>query len=319
MGAGIDLKGGYLENDRTALGGTDGQTAFSRRQGGGVGANLSYDSYTLANQLDEFLAVRDLSTLPLRFTGVLELGVRFEDTEVAKTAVGGIRSGTAAELRLNGSGSMIRMLRGPTEAGIGRVSMDVLGNHQQGVDGGGGEFSYSRTEVGVAVEVQFGFERSRDFLVRELVRVGQASGNLPTLEEFRIGGGSAVRGLQEGELSGRSVVALSGELGVNLGLLTGVHRAKPDAEQKPKPFWARLDGVYLKGFVDWGRVTSDGGFQGAGRDSAFGTGLMLELPRELLGGGGSKGVPSFSLGYAYSPDSRIHRGGMFVVSTRLPF
>ncbi len=319
FGFGIELKGAHLENDRTALGGTDGQTAFSRRQGGEFGANLSYDSYTLANQLDEFLAVRDLSTLPLRFAGVLGLGVKFEDTEVARTVVGGIRSGTAAELRLNGSGSMIRLLRGPTEPGIGRVSLDVLGNHQQGVDGAGGEFSYSRSEVGLAVEMQFGCERSRDFLVRELVRVGLASGNLPTLEEFRIGGGSAVRGLQEGELSGRSVVALSGEFGVNLGLLTGVHRANPDAEQKPKPFWARLDGVYLKGFLDWGRVTSGGGFQGAGRDSAFGTGLMLELPRELLGGGGSKGVPSISLGYAYSPDSRIHRSGMFVVSTSLPF
>jgi hypothetical protein len=319
FGAGIDLNGGYLENDRTALGGTDGQTAFSRRQGGEFGANVGYDSYTLANQLDEFLGVRDLSTLPLRFTGVLGVGVKYEDTEVARTVVGGIRSGTAAELRLNGSGSMIRMLRGPTEPGIGRLSLDVLGNHQQGVDGVGGEFSYSRSEVGLAVEMQFGFERSRDFLVRELVRVGLATGNLPTLEEFRIGGGSAVRGLQEGEISGRSVVALSGEFGVNLGLLTGVHRAKPDAGEEPKSIWSRLDGVYLKGFLDWARVTSDGGFQGAGRDSAFGTGLMLELPRELLGGVGSKGVPSISLGYAYSPDSRIHRAGMFAVSTSLPF
>lgn len=319
LGYGIELKGGYLENDRTALGGTDGQTAFSRRQGGEFGGSLSYDSYSPKDRLQEFLAAGDLSTLPLRYTAVLGLGVKFEDTQVARTVVGGIRSGTAAEARLNGSGSMIRMLRGPTEPGIGRLSCDLLGNHQQGVDGVGGEFSYSRSEVGVALEMQFGFERSRDFVVRELVRVGLASGNLPTLEEFRIGGGSAVRGLQEGELSGRSVVALSGEFGVNLGLLTGVHRAKPDAEEKAKSFWARLDGVYLKGFVDWGRVTSDGGFQGAGRDSAFGTGLMLELPRELLGGGGSERVPSLSLGYAYSPDSRIHRSGMFVVSTSLPF
>lgn len=130
-------------------------------------------------------------------------------------------------------------------------------------------------------------------------RAGRVEGNAPLTGEFRAGGDEGwIRGLREGELTGREFRVHSFAAGPLLPFLSGAK----DSGRPP---------VYLLGFVDTGRVRETAG---AWR-SAEGYGVALNLDDMGIGGGKTAAL---TFGYAYSPASLTDRHGSLFVRFDVP-
>jgi len=133
----------------------------------------------------------------------------------------------------------------------------------------------------------------------------------PLFELGRLGGPLTVRGLEEGEFIGRKLSADQFELGINALVLWHVVTRKPveemllrdclDESTSGLPF--DVSNAYLKVFYDLGRVHDQDSFVNPIARTARGYGIALEL-RQMAG----KNV-NLSIGYAYSPDSALHKSG----------
>ncbi|MFZ4795488.1 MAG: hypothetical protein ACOYLN_15285, partial [Blastocatellia bacterium] len=73
-----------------------------------------------------------------------------------------------------------------------------------------------------------------------------------------------------------------------------------------------LSNIYLKGFIDRARVTGI-----ATGQRALGYGTALEL-RDLPAGSVGRRL-NLSIGYGFSPQSRLHRSGTLITSVALSF
>lgn len=333
--AGVRAVGDYRQDDRTAFEGLSSGTVEASEWSTEVTLRAAYDSHSLADHLRrdaEDPARRRFEILPS-----LESGLRYEGSWINDApATTGLEDGSLPVWRGRLGTVLIWDLYQPHRAGIGEVEVEAAARWDQGFDSGDGDFDYSQWQAAGLVKVLFGWEDARDWVFRQSLTTGGSHGRLPDLSQFRLGGGQPVRGLQEGERSGRSMVATATELGINLGRLvrrparstTSGQESGAGAEggedgtgeeggkggDSPLGF---LEGMYLTAFFDWGRTSPEGSAGDAweGGRSATGFGVLLEVPKQALG----RRFGSLSVGYAYSPDSELHRGGVFVVSAGFPF
>ena len=220
-------------------------------------------------------------------------------------------------LTLNANLGLTHDFRQAKGAGPGLLNIFVDARSQRGFRLFGADYSYNKTYVAVTGEIFFGSTSTRDFFLRYNRVMGTSNRGTPIFELFRLGGPQTVRGMEEGEFIGRKMSADQFEFGVNAlvlwQLVTGNSQAKAlrksecagDAvDEQPKPPFD-ISKFYLKVFYDRGRVHDDDSFNlpFTLNRVAQGYGLAFEL-REL---GGQK--INLSIGYAYSPESRLHDRG----------
>jgi hypothetical protein len=129
------------------------------------------------------------------------------------------------------------------------------------------------------------------------LRGGTIHGRAPLTAEFRAGGDDGwIRGLREGELTGRKFSAASLTFGRDFSALLG----KKAAEMKPT----------FEIFHDHGRIDDSRGRQRTA--NGYGVALAVRLP---IGATRAR----ISAGYAYSPESKLDRYGSSFVRVSMPF
>ncbi len=162
----------------------------------------------------------------------------------------------------------------------------------------GGNYDYDLSEAIVTGSLTAGGDRPR-WKITTTIRGGRLRGAAPLGRQFRAGGNDGwIRGLQEGELIGSKYWAQSFAVGPDISsLLGGITEGKGP--------------IFLQVFYDWGRVATD---SHAWR-TAQGYGVSVLLDKMPVG----TVTAALSLGYAYSPESRVDRRGSFFVHLDFPF
>lgn len=165
----------------------------------------------------------------------------------------------------------------------------------RGLGFGGGDYRYTLADAKLTASLTRGAHPAAWRTQVEL-RGGTLSGEAPLATEFRAGGDEGwIRGLREGELAGRSFAAASLSTGPEISRLLG---------EKAPP-------AYLLAFCDYGRVKT-----ALGPRHASGFGVAVRLDQLPIGDGQPVAA---TLGYAYSPQSRLDPHGAVFVRIDLPF
>jgi hypothetical protein len=174
----------------------------------------------------------------------------------------------------------------------------------------GGDFSYDRVEASGTVETHFGFKDTRELFVRGIAGAAAASSGAPLQRQLQPGGGDYVRGLERGEVLAHSLLWQQLIAGMSFsGIWKRIHRQQqshPDSSGNsgPKlPF--DPNDSYVTLFFDHagsGNSTSFSRTLTSGR-SLKGFGIAAELDR-------LQGKFDFTIGYAYSPQSELHKRGL---------
>ncbi len=217
----------------------------------------------------------------------------------------------------------------PDKPGLGSFELAWRSQTKFGFDAGEGDFDFLCTSALLSGTVQFGPRQSRDYLVRLRLNGGSLTGTSPISEEFRFGGDSLVRGLEDGERMARGYVGGSLEAGISVGRLLSFLGDEPVAaptgstsEGTPtKPsrpvLPPQLQGAFLLAFVDYVKVTR--GSSRSGDDflddqlKSFGVALDINVPTQTMGN-----AVGIMIGYAWSPESE-EEGGRFFTSVRVDF
>jgi hypothetical protein len=302
----VAADGNFDHNDRTAFPGPPHFTAETKSWSGEVNGSAQYDSFSLRDKTERML------DLPLRkktqYVLSLIAGMKYSDYSVlGHGAAAPPEEGQTTKINGRLGASVSFDWHKPEQAGIGKMQLDssllgavvpsALSDH----------FDYTMWQAALGTTIWFGWQDSRDFFLSQNARNGSLFGHAPDLELFRLGG-SSVRGLQEGELAGQSVLSTSTELGYGLARLG--HLLFSSTNSTP------LDATYLTGFIDWGRTSQSGSIgspwhEGSG---AVAYGAAIDIAQSSLGP-----LSRFNIGYAYSPQSKLHRSGMVFVSASFPF
>jgi len=180
-----------------------------------------------------------------------------------------------------------------------RVNLTALARFAQSFESLGGHYGGRLGEGRLTADYTTPVH-GRSWKIAATLRGGEIDGDLPLAGEFRAGGENGwLRGLREGEFSGRTYWAQSFSAGPELSFLSG----GKDSGRPP---------VYLQCFADFGRVReASGSWQ-----SLEGYGVALNLSDLPLDEKGLTG--SLYLGYAYSPDSEADRHGSVFVRLDIP-
>ena len=212
-------------------------------------------------------------------------------------------------------------------AGLGMFNVYLTTRLQRGVRFFGADHRYNKASVSLTGEVFFGFISSKDFFLRYHRVMNTGTRGTPIFELFRLGGAQTVRGIEEGEFIGRKLSAGQVEFGIHSLLLWQLVTRKPvaaklrkdscpggsDGTQSKLPF--DITKVYLEFFYDRGRINDRDSFTlpGGFNRVAQGYGIGFEL-REL----GGKNI-NLSIGYARSPESRLHKSGTIYTGVSYAF
>ena len=196
---------------------------------------------------------------------------------------------------------------------MGKLNVSFNGRLQRGFRLFGADYKYNKASASVTFEAFFGSSSPRDYFFRYTRVMSTATHGTPVFELFRLGGPGSVRGIEEGEFIGRKMSADQFEVGINVLLLwqwIARNNAAKDLQRDEcegeveSALPVDLSKTYLKVFYDLGRINDQDSFStGPVRLSARGYGLAFEL-RQL----GGQDI-NLTIGYAYSPESRLHRSG----------
>ncbi len=308
----VNAGGGLIHNDRTAFPGPPPTTFGTRVWSGGANASTTFDSFSLKDAMEK------QADLPLRkrfqYITAFTAGLKYTNSTIFGQAVSPTPDqGRTTTLDGRMGLTLLFDLHQPEKAGIGEVEIDASLSGEVAPSSLSDHFNYTKWQAAVEATFWFGWKDSRDFFLRQNLRNGSLFGTTPALSLFRLGGNESVRGLQEGELAGRSVLSTTTELGYGLARLGQRIFGNPTNSAAGTP----LDDSYLKGFFDYGRTSQNGSIsspwhEGSGAVS-YGAAVEISKPD------GVQLPTSLSLGYAYSPQSKLHRGGMVFVSAGFAF
>lgn len=215
--------------------------------------------------------------------------------------------------------------------GIGELNFFAHAKAQKGISILGGDFEYDQYLLSAGAQVVFGFASPSDAFLSYQRGAGVGSKGTPLFELFRLGGSQFGRGLEEGEFIGRGLAYDRTELGVGvLPLWSLLRRAVPGAKRKPgdgasddstsgPPVVAGIDlsTVYLKVFYDRARLADTSSLGDVLNPSRGVEGYSAALELRGLRLGGRRA--NLTLGYARSPDSRLHRRGVVVTGLSYAF
>ena len=203
-------------------------------------------------------------------------------------------------------------------AHIGGVDVAAAAHFLRGLPAG--DFTFTQLLVSAQATLYFGASHPRDFFVRFRKAMGTSTGATPLFELFRLGGSDNTRGLEQGEQVGRKIAFEQSEAGISARQIVSWFQPAPrasDADKTPKASPIDLSKIYVKGFYDRGRASATGNFSDLFwfHHGAKGYGIALELANISAG---NKRI-ALTVGYAWSPDSALHRRGVPITSATLGF
>lgn len=312
----------YFKDDDTRFGHLTPDEIAMNEVGSTAQISLAYDSFSLLDHanvdcLDDSERRRTrfhFTATPVfayRDVSIKEDNLLLAITQIDPSLLPSSRTQTTT-LSLDFTGGISRDFRQSNKAGAGILNLTASGKLQRAFRVFGADYDYNKVNVTLSAEFFFGFSSWRDTLLRYNRVMGTSTHGTPIFELQRLGGPATVRGLEEGEVIGRKLSADQAEFGVNALLIWQVISRGSVAETLRKtdctggeqgPFDFR--NAYLKFFYDRGRVHDADSFLAPNTFSrtAEGYGAAIELRR--LGG---QNV-NLSLGYAYSPQSSLHKHG----------
>lgn len=192
------------------------------------------------------------------------------------------------------------------ETGLGEIRLRWNLTAKKAFKLGPGDFDFFAAKTEITGKAYFGDKTSRDFVLRLTVGGTLITGNSPIFEEFRIGGDTIVRGMEEGERIARGAFFDTVQLGLALERLWPGGSAAMGFD---------LKNIYLSFFADHAIVTRRGSTnpqEGESRNfEAAGVSLEMALPSDKVAG-------SLEFGYAWSRQS-IHEQGRVFATVRLDF
>jgi Omp85 superfamily domain len=197
-------------------------------------------------------------------------------------------------------------LKSREEAGLGETRLLWNVTAKKGFNFGPGDFDFFAAKTEITGRAYFGSKSSRDFILRLTAGGALVTGNSPIFEEFRIGGDTIVRGMEEGERIARGAFFDTVQFGV------AVERLWPGGSQA---MGFDLKNIYLSVFFDHALITRRGSRDPQDGESqnfeAIGASVEMALPGEKVSG-------SLEFGYAWSPQS-IHEHGRVFTTVHLDF
>ncbi|MCI0744230.1 MAG: hypothetical protein L0Y58_02390 [Verrucomicrobia subdivision 3 bacterium] len=222
-------------------------------------------------------------------------------------------------------------------AGLGQVSLSLDTRLQRGLSLFGADYIFGKAFLAAHGEALFGKFSPQDILLRHTRGIASGTGKTPIFELFRLGGPQNVRGIEEGEFIGRRLTFEQTEFGVNSLTLWRLLRKTSTKELNRTPCSEELDineprpappidfsNLYLKAFFDRARISDPTSFNRPPGNNlpgntlpgslpfqldrrATGYGFAVELRNLTTGEGGQR--INLSIGYARSPQSKLHRSG----------
>ena len=297
-----------------------------RETGSSATVSVAYDSFGLLDHatvdcLDKTDRKRTriyLVATPLfsyRDVNIKEDNLLLTITRIDKSLLPAART-QISTLSVDLAAGIRRDFRKPGRSGPGVLTFSLNGRLQRGFRFFGADYDYNKVNATITTEFLFGFKSPRDILLRYNRVMGTSTHGTPIFELLRLGGAQSVRGLEEGEVVGRKLSADQFEVGINALVLWNLITRKPVGEMLRKgnclenddpasklPFDIR--NAYLKFFYDQGRIHDSDSFNVPGNSNrtARGYGAALEI-RDV----GGKNI-NLSLGYAFSPESALHKSG----------
>jgi hypothetical protein len=216
-------------------------------------------------------------------------------------------SGQILFLLLDAQQSLRWKLRPRESPGWGETQLlwDVVA--KKAFRAGPGDFDFFASNTSLTGKIYFGDKSSRDFIARLTIGGALVTGNSPLFEEFRIGGDTIVRGMEEGERTARGLFFDTLQFGV------AVERLWPGGSAA---LGFDLKNLYLGLLFDHALITRQGSASpppsGESRNfEAVGVSVEMALP-------GDKTAGSLEFGYAWSPQS-IHEHGRVFTTVRFDF
>jgi hypothetical protein len=209
-----------------------------------------------------------------------------------------------------------------TGGGLGQIFVSVTGNFLAARNAAGGDFSFNRYSLKSEAEVFFGITGTSDFLLRYGRGVSAISAGAPLFELPQAGGSDNIRGIEQGEYVGRGLGFDQSELAVNAVSAWKWIRHKPTAiPARPASNTSLsslgITGIFVGGIYDRARI-------GAGSAPSS----LLDLSHGFHGSGVEAEVRGLraasrlvNIGFVYSlsPNSVLHRKGVFITSVSLDF
>jgi len=224
-----------------------------------------------------------------------------------------------------------------TGGGLGQVFLSLSANLLAARTAAGGDFNFNHYSAFAAAELFFGVTGTGDFLVRYERGVSASSSGTPLFELPQMGGAENIRSIEQGEFVGRGLGFERSELAVNAVSAWHWIRHRPPAGQaRPDPSQAAsapaaaapakphaslaglgITGIYVGGLYDRARI---------GPNSALSN--LFDLSHGFHGSGVEGEVRGLPAGarrvnidfiYSRSPESILHRKGVFITSVSLDF
>jgi len=318
----LDLTADYKRDDDQKLGAPDKTGVEEKRATGALKNVLHFVANPAAVSAE---AGNQPGTWA--YGATLETTLGYSDTQLDTSGIRDVQDGSLFFALANLQQHGWRELRRPEVPGIGKLEMFWQLRGKKGFTAGLGDFDFFSGETRGGLTLYFGDKSSRDFFARVLGGGAINSSNTPVFEQFRLGGDTIVRGLEEGERLARGVVYDSVEGGVRAGRIwqwisptpeTGPVAAEPGTSTtKPGPSVGGFDlgNTYVSLFFDHAYITRPSSRSGADKLSrdleSVGAALEIPLPTSAVQG-------RLQLGYAWSPQS-IHEQGRSFVSVTLDF
>ena len=316
----------YFSDDDTRFSNLTTDEIAMRETGSSATVSVAYDSFSLFDHatvdcLDKIDRKRTriyLVATPLfsyRDVNIKDDNLLLTITGINKSLLPAARTQTST-LSVDLVAGIRRDFRKPGRSGPGVLTLSLNGRLQRGFRFFGADYEYNKVNATITTEFLFGFKSRRDILLRYNRVMGTSTHGTPIFELQRLGGPLTVRGLEEGEVVGRKLSADQFEIGINAMLLWNLITRKPVSEILSKgncldsddpsaklPFDIR--NAYLKFFYDQGRIHDSDSFAVPGNSNrtARGYGAAIEI-RDV----GGKNI-NLSLGYAFSPESALHKSG----------
>jgi hypothetical protein len=322
----------YFSDDDTRFGNLTPDEIAMKEAGSSARFSVAYDSFGVLDHLNADCldqVERKRTRVYLNVTPVFayrDVNIKDDDllltiTKLDPSLLPRARTQTTT-LALDFSSSVTHDFRKLNQSGAGVLGFSVNGRLQRGFHFFGADYDFNKINVTLGAEFLFGFRSWRDLLLRYNRVMGTSTHGTPIFELQRLGGPLTVRGLEEGEVIGRKLSADQFEFGLNALLVWGLISRRSVAERllstdcsngSQAPFDIR--NAYLKFFYDRGRVHDSDSFLAPGNFSrtAEGYGAAIELRRL-----GNQNV-NLSLGYAYSPQSALHKHGTIYTGVSYSF
>jgi hypothetical protein len=327
----FDITVQYFSDKDTRFGNLTPDEVAAREAGSTIRFSVAYDSFSLLDHSREncfseedrkrtrlylvanpVFSYRDVNIREDQFLSTL---VSFDTSLLPRSRT------QVTSLSLDVNAGVSHDFRHGQRAGLGIFNLSMQSAMARSFEAFGADYKFNKLRALISADMTFGVSSAKDFFVRYNRVMSTSTHGTPLFELARLGGPLTVRGLEEGEIIGRKLSADQFEFGVNALVLWHFVSRKPVAsmllrdclDDSTPSLPIDLSNAYLKVFYDLGRVHDPDSFLDPVSKSTRGYGLAFEL-RQL----GGKNI-NLSIGYAYSPDSALHKSGTIYTGVSYTF